>query len=126
MKKQKRIIRSGLFYHGNKYRLLKHFLKDLFPTSINTFIDVFGGSGTVSINVDAKNYYINDYDEITIRILNLFKTLKTEEIIYEIEKYTDIYDLPKSTTYRKSSKDEIEQYKSNFYEFRKIDRKSVV
>lgn len=113
------VISTGLFYHGNKYKLLRHFLMDLLPTGLDSFIDAFAGSGTVSINVDAKNYYINEYDDIIFNILNLFKKLKPEEIIYEIEYHVNKYDLPKFGT-AGSSKEIVEKYKQNFYEFRKL------
>ena len=41
--------RSPIPYMGNKYKLLKHILP-LFPKTCKTFIDLFGGSGTVSMN----------------------------------------------------------------------------
>lgn len=42
-------IMSAIPYMGNKYKLLKH-LVPLFPKQCNTFYDLFGGSGCVSIN----------------------------------------------------------------------------
>ena len=52
-------IKSPINYVGNKYRII-HQLISMFPSEINTFIDVFGGSGTVLINTKAKHYIYND------------------------------------------------------------------
>ena len=52
-------IKSPINYIGNKYRLLKN-LVPLFPEDIDTFVDVFSGSGTVLINVNANKYIYND------------------------------------------------------------------
>ena len=51
--------RSPLFYVGDKYKLMPQLL-DLFPNNIETFIDVFAGGGSVSLNTPAKKYIIND------------------------------------------------------------------
>lgn len=40
---------SPIFYMGNKYKLLKQLIP-LFPTKFRKFIDVFGGSGVISMN----------------------------------------------------------------------------
>lgn len=44
-------IKSPIFYMGNKYRLLPQLIP-LFPSNINTFYDLFGGSGCMSGNVE--------------------------------------------------------------------------
>lgn len=46
-------IKSPIFYMGNKYKLLDQLIP-FFPTDINVFYDIFGGSGVVSANVSAK------------------------------------------------------------------------
>ena len=62
----KDIMRSPIFYMGNKERLIKKGLIDLFPTNINNFIDLFCGSGVVSMNVKANRYLLNDYNKTII------------------------------------------------------------
>ena len=47
---------SPIFYMGNKRRLIKRGLIDLFPEDINIFVEPFGGSGIVSMNVKANKY----------------------------------------------------------------------
>lgn len=48
------VIVSPIFYMGNKRRLIKKGLIDLFPKDINTFVDVFAGSAVVSMNTQAQ------------------------------------------------------------------------
>ena len=48
-------IKSPLNYHVNKYKILSQIIP-LFPKSINTFIDAFGGSATVLLNTVANRY----------------------------------------------------------------------
>ena len=47
---------------GNKKKLINKGLISLFPKDINTFVDIFAGSGVVSMNTVAKKYMINDID----------------------------------------------------------------
>ena len=71
--------KSALNYTGGKFRLLKEIIP-LFPKDIDTFIDVFGGSGTVSLNVNATNKIYNELDSNVYNIINIFKcnlTLKS-------------------------------------------------
>lgn len=64
-------IKSPINYIGNKYRVLKNLIP-IFPKDINTFVDVFSGSGTVLINVDANKYIYND---INYFVSDIFKGL---------------------------------------------------
>lgn len=57
--------RSPFFYVGDKFKLIDQ-LKVHFPENINTFYDVFCGGGSVSLNVDAKDYVLNDIDSMII------------------------------------------------------------
>lgn len=54
------ILKSPINYTGSKYRLLKKGLLNYFPKDINLFVDLFGGSGNVSINIDANRIVYND------------------------------------------------------------------
>ncbi|EAV9692004.1 DNA adenine methylase, partial [Campylobacter coli] len=46
-------ISSPILYMGNKNRLIRRGLINLFPKNINHFIDAFAGSATVSMNTQA-------------------------------------------------------------------------
>lgn len=72
-------IKSFINYTGNKYKLLPQILP-LFPKDINKFIDLCCGSGTVGMNVQAKNHVYND---INFRIVEILR------YVYENREYVD-------------------------------------
>lgn len=112
--------RSPILYMGNKYRLIKKGLIDLFPPDINTFVDVFAGSATVSINTKAKNFIVNDIDETLHQYYHLLGSLNANDIIYHIENRITQYKLPRKTTIRclTHNKQEIEYYKQSYTKLR--------
>lgn len=59
--------RSPLFYVGDKYKLMPQLLK-FFPDKIDSFIDVFAGGGSVSLNTKAKKYVLNDNNLNIVRL----------------------------------------------------------
>lgn len=85
-------VRSPLFYVGDKYKLMKQ-LNELFPKEINNFYDVFCGGGSVSLNVKANKYHLNDLDNNIIKLheflINCSKDInETIDIFYDlIESY---------------------------------------
>lgn len=68
---KEKYIKSPINYIGNKYKLIGQIIP-LFPDNIDTFIDVFGGSGTVLINTKANKYIYNDINQY---VSNIFKGL---------------------------------------------------
>lgn len=76
-------IKSPLNYIGGKYKLLPQIIP-LFPDKINTFVDLFGGSGTVSLNTQAEHYVYNDINHYVSSILSGIKSSDTH-IVGEIE-----------------------------------------
>ncbi|MCY7201842.1 Dam family site-specific DNA-(adenine-N6)-methyltransferase [Streptococcus gallolyticus subsp. gallolyticus] len=90
--KNKKAIRSPLFYVGDKYKLMPQ-LKELFPKNINSFFDVFCGGGSVSINTQANQYFLNDVNEKVIELHSLLMNHSADMekfILYQykqIEKY---------------------------------------
>ncbi len=91
------MINSPLNYTGNKYKLLRQILPYLDGQS-TVFVDVFAGSGLVGLNSDCKNIILNDYNEITILLLNYFKNNSSEKIIKRVDKIIKKYNL--TDTYR--------------------------
>ncbi len=61
------IVRSPLFYVGDKYKLLGQ-LESFFPDNIERFIEPFTGGGSVALNTPAKEYFLNDIDQSIISI----------------------------------------------------------
>lgn len=80
------MIKSPIYYTGNKYKLLSQILPFI-PTNINTFVDVFGGSGTVLFNVIAKHHI---YNEINPKVYELFKLIQEnplDKILFQINQW---------------------------------------
>lgn len=112
---------SPIFYMGNKKKLIKKGLIELFPNDINMLIDMFGGSGVISINTNAEKYIINDIDKNLIDLYELFKVKNKEDIISHIENRIDEYGLAKERTRRCDfeDKEKLQQYKDSYSKFRK-------
>ncbi len=62
-----KIVRSPLFYVGDKYKLMPQ-LKNMFPNNIETYYDVFCGGGSASLNIQASNFVMNDIDKKIIAL----------------------------------------------------------
>lgn len=103
------MLNSPIFYMGNKKRLIDKGLVDLFPQDINTFIDLFTGSGVVSMNVKADNYIMNDINFTVIDLLCLFKYKTADKIIDYMETTIEKFGLLKG--FNKRDTTETEEYK---------------
>lgn len=116
----KKIKKSPIFYMGNKERLIKKGLIDLFPKNIDNFIDLFCGSGIISMNINARRYILNDYNSIIIDLLNLFKNNSAENIIRKMEETIKSHNLLKGFNKRDLSVTEEykELAKNNYNKFR--------
>ena len=105
---------------GNKKKLINKGLIDLFPDDISIFVDLFSGSGVVSMNTKAKKYVVNDVDSNLYDLYQMFKTNDSQAIIDHIEKRVKEYQLAKERTKRNEFKDKtkIEKYKAAYANFR--------
>ena len=135
-------FRSPLFYMGDKFKLLDQ-LKDKFPKKINNFIEPFTGGGSVFLNVDANNYFLNDRDKYLIGLHNhLIKSSKSPNIFFKkvkntLEKYglSRSYEkdiIPKNlrkkfvkTYYAQFNKQGYTKLKNDFNSSKKIDYTSL-
>ena len=81
------IIKSPIFYMGNKYELLPNLLT-YFPKkeTVSEFIDLFGGSGVVSLNVPYDNVRYNELNENIFELLKTIITAKPNDTIKHIKK----------------------------------------
>lgn len=113
----KNIIISPIFYMGNKKKLINKGLIDLFPNNINIFVDLFAGSGIVSMNVDANKYVVNDFNIKVYEFYKMFKNniskIITKQILYNIQKF----DLPRMGV--KQHSEFSEKYKEHYFLLRK-------
>ena len=77
-------MKSPMNYTGGKYKLLPQILP-LFPTEINTFVDLFTGGGNIAVNVNANKIIANDFEPHIIGIYKTFQKYEIEELIETIE-----------------------------------------
>lgn len=113
-------IKSPIFYMGNKYDLLYELLPR-FPkeNEVETFIDLFGGSGTVSLNVPYKNIIYNELNDNIVNLFKMIKENKPEDIISHIENRIKEFNLPtKTTDLRYVDKDVRDVENENYLNFR--------
>ena len=111
---------SPIFYMGNKKKLINKGLIELFPNNISMFVDLFAGSGIVSMNTEASKYIINDIDTNLISLYNMFKFTEADTIIEHIESRIEHYGLARERTKRNEFKDKekIERYKKAYMSLR--------
>jgi len=64
------VKRSPLFYVGDKYKLIDE-IKQYFPDNIRHFVEPFVGGGSVFMNVEARDYLLNDLDANIIQLHRL-------------------------------------------------------
>ena len=112
---------SPIFYMGSKKKLIKKGLIELFPKDINNMIELFGGSAVVSMNTEAKRYYVSDINNNLVDLYKLFKSHNQDEIINHIKNRIEEYGLSKERTRRcdfVGKEDLIKQYKNAYMNFR--------
>ena len=108
------MVKSPIFYMGNKERLIKKGLIELFPNNINTFIDLFCGSGVVSLNVNAKNKILIDNDINIIDLINYFKNNNPNNVIKDVEEIINNYQLPTFSTDARKFKGDRNIFKEKY------------
>lgn len=112
---------SPIFYMGNKKKLIKKGLIELFPKNIDNMIELFGGSAIVSMNTKANRYFISDIDNNLVSLYKLFKYNNSDTIIGHIENRIDEFGLARERTRRNVFTDEVKlaEYKKAYMNFRK-------
>jgi len=129
--RKNQIYRSPLFYVGDKYKLLSE-IKHYFPDKINKFIEPFSGGGSVFLNIQAKEYLLNDIDKNVINIHQfLLEQAKNptrffQEVHGKIEKYgfshsyikdivpNELKEQWKKTYYAKFNKEAFQKLKQDY------------
>lgn len=87
-----KFIKSPLNYTGGKHKLLPQ-IAPLFPTDINTFIDLFTGGANVAVNVKANRIFANDINYEVIKIFEYFKKQPLDRLLSDIEDIISTYNL---------------------------------
>lgn len=125
------IIESPINWYGGKggniqRRLLKKILNYINESNQSIFVDVFGGSGIVSINVKKD---LRIYNDINSNLVNFFNVLKNKELRDQlIEKLTLTlysYEIYKKAQENISSSKDLVEKALNFYIATMQSRNSV-
>lgn len=85
-------IKSPINYVGGKYRIISQLIP-LFPTKINTFVDVFGGSGTVLLNAKAEHYIYNDINTYLAEMFEGIISQSAQDTINQVQSLISQYNL---------------------------------
>lgn len=80
---KKDVVRSPLFYTGDKYKLIDE-LKKYFPSEIDKFIEPFVGGGSVFLNVNANEFYENDIDKNIMSIHEYLSSFSDSKTLLDI------------------------------------------
>ncbi|MFA7288643.1 MAG: DNA adenine methylase [Melioribacteraceae bacterium] len=93
----KKILRSPLFYVGDKYKLMKQLI-NLFPKEINNYYEPFVGGGTVFLNIDAKKYVLSDSNKHLINIHKFLMdcSITPDKFFDQVQLLINQYNLSKS------------------------------
>lgn len=86
------MIVNPISYPGNKNKLLSQIIPEL-PDNCSTIIEVFCGSGVVSINSNINSILLNDISIYAINLLQYFYSTSFEVIISNVEKIIKDYKL---------------------------------
>lgn len=78
------MIVNPLSYPGNKNKLLSQIIPEL-PNNCSQIVEIFCGSGVVSLNSEINNIILNDISIHATNLLNYFYTTSFEKIISKIE-----------------------------------------
>lgn len=93
-RKKKDYIVPFIAYEGNKTKLLPS-LFEYFPKDLEslTFVDLFAGAATVSVNVPCKKIVVNELDSFLTEIYETMLVLPPDTIWDDVEKEILHYDL---------------------------------
>lgn len=109
--------RSPLFYVGDKYKLMPQLLK-FFPDKIDSFIDVFAGGGSVSLNTKAKKYVLNDNNLNIVRLHRFLLSYESDFLSFRQYMYGIIDQFNLSCSERRLENEIIElkkNYKKTYF-----------
>ena len=90
-----KFIKSPFNYIGGKYRLLDQ-LVPLFPSDIETFVDIFSGGCNVGINVLAKKHLFNDMNTKLNEFFSFLQHKNPDDVIKSINSRIASYQLSKT------------------------------
>lgn len=86
------MIINPISYPGNKTKLIKQIVPELYMND-ECFIDIFAGSGMVSVNSGYQRIICNDISEKAIDMIKFFYTNSSDTIIRNTENIIKDYNL---------------------------------
>lgn len=89
--------RSPINYMGGKFRSLKNIIPN-FPNYINTFYDLFSGSGTIHLNTFAENVVVNDINYIVVDLQEFISSSDPEKLYNNLLHMARSYKLYESNS----------------------------
>lgn len=91
------ILKNPFNYVGSKDKLISQIISNI-DTTKTDFIDLFCGSGIVSVNVQNMFEYVhlNDGCWQVVRTIEYFRDTPIQEIISDIERYINTFNLSKT------------------------------
>lgn len=114
---------------GNKYELLD-LLFSYFPKKeeVDTFIDLFGGSGVVTINAKYENIIYNELNKNIYNLLKMLYNVNLNVLFGHFEKRIKKFDLSREGTDIRQNIKNIEKirkkYQKSYLSFREFYNKS--
>lgn len=110
------IMRSPLFYVGDKYKLMRE-IRSHFPNNIGRLIEPFVGGGSVFMNTPTRVCLANDIDENVIAIHNMLQGFRDNENVFFESIYRIILEYGLSLSYlRDDVPEELKkQYPKTYY-----------
>ncbi len=108
--------RSPFFYVGDKFKLIPE-IKPYFPEHINRFVEPFVGGGSVSLNVNAESFLLNDIDKNVIAIHKMLcsYTKKEKQFFEHFYQIVDEYGLSCSFRHDIIPEDIKKQYVKTYF-----------
>lgn len=88
-------LKSPINYIGNKHKILPQLIP-LFPNEISTYVDLFGGSGTVTLNTQAEHYIYNDINNYVASILDGISKEDIDNVLCNIDSLISEFNLSKT------------------------------
>jgi DNA adenine methylase len=115
LEKNTDIRRSPFFYVGDKYKLVLQ-LKENFPKTIKRFIEPFCGGGSVFLNIEAKEYLLNDIDTNMVVLHKYFiEQSKNPEYFWDnVRKVIENYNLSATFLKRDVPQNLKKEYKKTY------------
>lgn len=95
--------RSPIPYMGNKYKLLPQLLP-LFPKKCDIFVDLFGGSGVVSMNYQgSKRTIYNEFNKNIVELVKMIVNSDPQKLDDYFKNKIKYYNLPTLSTNKEKS-----------------------